>query len=98
MGIAIGNIGATQGYAFAPIAKIDVGHLTQVDVDAALTHPAAADAREIRLATRLQRVAAIHDVVPAVPLRNAIGVHGADKIAEPLRCGDADLLSADAVH
>src|SRR5204863_5470377 len=72
--------------------------LAELDVDAALPHTALADTGEIGLAAGLEREAAVHDVVPAVPLRHAGRIHGTDEIAQALSAGDADLLGADAVH
>src|SRR5262245_14650197 len=98
MRVAIGDAGTALGYSSAPGPEIDLVHLAEVNVDPSLPDPAAADAWEISLAAGLERETTIHDVIPAIPLRHARGIHGADKIAQPLRNRDAYFLGADAVH
>src|SRR5581483_4722381 len=95
MRVSVGDVRLPFANALAPLGEIDLVHFAELHVDAPLADPAAADAGEIGLAAGLQREAAIHDVIPAVPLRHASGVHGADEIADA-HCGrDANLLRPD---
>ena len=85
VGVAVGDVRAALGQALAPVGEVDLVDLAELHVDAALADAAAADAREVGLAADLEREAAVHDVIPAVPLRHAGGVHGADEVAQALR-------------
>ena len=85
VGVAVGDVGTALGQALAPGGKVDSVDLAELHVDAALADPAAGDAGEIGLAAGLEREAAVHDVIPAIPLRDPQRVHGADEIAQPLR-------------
>lgn len=98
MGITIGDIGSSGRDSLAERAVVDHLDLTQMDIHAPLTDAAAGDAGEIGLAGHFQREPAIQNLVPAVPLRDAIGIHGTDEIADT-QCGrHADFLSPNAVH
>ncbi len=66
------------------VGEVDLVDLAELHVDPALADPAAGDAGEIGLAAGLERKAAVHDVIPAIPLGHALRVHGADEIAQPL--------------
>ena len=96
--VAVGNIGSTLYDAITPGREINPVDLAEMDVDPALADPAATDAWEVSLAAHFERIAAVHDVIPTIPLRHAGRVHGADEIAQPLRRGHADFLSADPIH
>src|SRR5262245_9624710 len=69
-----------------------------MDVHSALADTATTDTGKIGLTARLERKTAVHDVIPAVPLRHASGIHRADKVAKTLLDRHTNLLSADAVH
>ena len=81
VGVAVGDVRSSLGDAVAPLGEVDFVDLAELHVDAALADAAAGDAREVGLAADLQREAAVHDVVPAVPFRHAVGVHRADEVA-----------------
>src|SRR5262249_52639659 len=69
-----------------------------LNIDTALANARAAHAGEVGFAADFQGEAAVHDVIPAIPLRNARRVHRADEIAVPLRNRDENLLGANAVQ
>src|SRR5205814_3620788 len=98
MGIAVRDVGSPASQPLAPGAIIDMVDLTELDVDPPLADTGAAHAGEVGLAADLKREATIHDVIPAVPLSQAGGVHGANEITKALGYRDEDLLSADAVQ
>ena len=80
--VAVADVRAALGQALAPLGVIDLVDLAELHVDAALANAAAGDAREIGLAAGLEREAAVHDVVPAVPFRHARSVHCTDEVAD----------------
>ena len=98
MGITVRDVGPPLGQAGAPGAEIDAIDFAELDVTAALADTGAAHAGKIGFAGHLERKPAIHDVVPAIPLRQPSRVHRADEIAEVLGGGHKDLLRADAVE
>src|SRR5262249_36105685 len=71
VGVAVGNVRLPLANSLAPLREINLVHLAELHVDTPLADPAAANAREVGLTARLEREAAIHDVVPAVPFWHA---------------------------
>src|SRR4051794_32117056 len=98
MSIAIGHVRSALGQAGTPGGEINVVGLAELHVDTALPDPAAADARKIGFTRDLEREATVHDVIPAVPLGQALRVHCADEITQALGRCYADLLSPDSIH
>src|SRR5262245_1768375 len=98
MCVTVGHIGAPLGQTGAPVGEIDALYFAELHVDTALADACAAHAGKVGLAAHLERKTAVHDVIPAIPFGNARGVHGTDEVAQTLRRGDEDLLSADAVQ
>src|SRR5439155_10260250 len=98
VGVAVGDVGPALAQALAPGGEVDLVDLAHLHVDAALADATAADAGEIGLAADFEREAAVHDVIPAVPLRHALGVHGTDEITQALGGGHENLLRADAAQ
>src|SRR5262249_28389939 len=77
VGVPVRDVRAALGESFGPGREVDLVDLAELDIDAPLADAAAGDAGEIGLAAGLEREAAIHDVIPAVPFGHAVGVHGA---------------------
>ena len=98
MRITVADVAAAAGNPVDPLRVIDARGLAEQDVAAPLTDASAAHAGKIGLAARLHAQPGIHQVVPRVPLANAIRVHGADEVDQTMGGGDEDLLRPDAVE
>src|SRR4051794_24487047 len=81
--------------ALAPFCEVDLLDATsELHIDATLSHTRATHAGEVRLAANLEREAAVHEMIPTVPLKKPRRVHRADEIAHAERRADEDLVSA----
>ena len=98
MRVAVADVAAAAGNPVDPLRVIDARRLAEQDVAAPLSDAGAAHAGKVGLAARLHPQAGVHQVVPRVPLANAIRVHGADEVDQAMGGGDEDLLRPDAIE
>ena len=98
VGESVRDIRTTLCQAITPRAEVDLLHRAQMHIHAALSHAFAAHAGKVGLAADLEWKAAIEQVIPHVPLRDARRVHGADEIAHSRRRAHTNFHRPHAVH
>ena len=91
--VAVADITAAAGQSLTPLGEVEFPDAAELHVGAALADTRAAHTRVVRFTRALQRQAAVHQVIPGVPLQQPRGVHRADEITGAMRGADKDFMT-----